>query len=103
MSPQVKHSIPARSNFPKVLLGREASKKLVRPIDLGLPCFQPESCERRVVSHASISCQPLLGVEPPPNIRDGILVEHLVQTGRYVADMRRRQYVVQRPEGVRRR
>src|SRR6266481_5954879 len=69
MSPQVKHSIPARRNFPKDLLGRERSKKLVRPIDLGLPCFQPESCERRVVSHASISCQ-LMGVEPLTNIRE---------------------------------
>src|SRR4029077_5220159 len=45
----------------------------------------------------------LMGVEPLPNIRDGILVERLVKTMRYVADMRRRQYVVQRPERVRRR
>src|ERR1700686_3736023 len=45
----------------------------------------------------------LMDVEPPPNIRDGILVERLVKTMRYVADMRRCQYVVQRPEGVRRR
>src|ERR1700716_4074518 len=45
----------------------------------------------------------LMRVEPPPNIRDGILVERLVKTMRYVADMRRCQYVVQRPEGVRRR
>src|ERR1700732_1337849 len=44
-----------------------------------------------------------MGIEPPPNIRDGMLVERLVKTMRYVADMRRRQYVVQRPEGVRRR
>src|ERR1700693_6333330 len=42
-----------------------------------------------------------MGVEPLPNIRDGILVERLVKTMRYVADMRRCQYVVQRPEGVR--
>src|SRR5467141_3557327 len=42
-----------------------------------------------------------LGVEPLPNIRDGILVERLVKTMRYVADMRCCQYVVQRPEGVR--
>ena len=41
--------------------------------------------------------------EPLPDIRDGILVERLVQTIRHVADMRRCQYVVQRPEGVRRR
>src|SRR6266446_120043 len=44
-----------------------------------------------------------MGVEPLPNIRDGILVERLVKTIRYVADMRCCQYVVQRPEGVRRR
>jgi len=31
--------------------------------------------------------------------RDGILVERLVKTMRHVADMRRCQYVVQRPEG----
>ena len=45
----------------------------------------------------------LMGVEPLADIRDGILVERLVKTTRYVADMRRCQYVVQRPEGVRRR
>src|ERR1700674_3641957 len=45
----------------------------------------------------------LMGVEPLPNIRDGILVERLVKTMRYIADMRGCQYVVQRPEGVRRR
>src|SRR5216684_4527397 len=45
----------------------------------------------------------LMAVEPLPNIRDGILVERLVKTVRYVADMRRCQYVVQRPEGVSRR
>src|SRR5437870_12262578 len=45
----------------------------------------------------------LMGIEPPPNIRDGILVERLVKTMRDVADMRRREYVGQRPEGVRRR
>src|SRR5713226_4289986 len=43
------------------------------------------------------------GVEPFPNIRDGIFVERLVKTMRYVADMRCCQYVVQRAEGVRRR
>src|SRR5882757_3708736 len=42
-------------------------------------------------------------IEPPPNIRDGILVERLVETARYVADMRRCQHVVQRPERVIRR
>src|SRR6266478_9852982 len=51
-------------------------------------------------SHASVLA---LGVEPLPNIRDGILVERLVKTIRYVADMRRCQYIVQRSEGVRRR
>src|SRR5580704_13347952 len=45
----------------------------------------------------------LMGVEPLPNIRDGILVERFVKTMRYVADMRRCQYVVQRSEGMRRR
>src|SRR5467141_2904626 len=49
------------------------------------------------------SCRVLIGVEPLPNIRDGILVERLVKTTRYVSDMWRCQYVVQRPEGVRRR
>src|SRR5271168_3187244 len=44
-----------------------------------------------------------MGVEPLPDIRDGILVERLVKAMRYVADMRRCQYVVQCPEGVRRR
>src|SRR5438093_2419957 len=48
-------------------------------------------------------CHLCFGVEPLPNIRDSILVERLVKTMRYVADMRRCQYVVQRPEGVRRR
>src|SRR4029077_2378065 len=45
----------------------------------------------------------LMGVEPLPDIRDGILVERLVKTVRYVADMRRGQDVFQRPEGVIRR
>src|SRR5580693_26039 len=40
-----------------------------------------------------------MAVEPLPNIRDGIFVERLVKTMRYVAEMRRCQYVVQRPEG----
>src|SRR6202051_5393436 len=46
---------------------------------------------------------PLMGVEPLPNIRDGIFVKRLVKTLRYVTDMVRCQYVVQRPERVRRR
>src|SRR5260370_12754522 len=45
----------------------------------------------------------LEGVEPRAKIGDGMLVERLVKTVRYVADMRRCQYVVQRPEGVIRR
>src|SRR2546426_8595238 len=44
-----------------------------------------------------------MAIEPPPNIRDGILVERLVKTVRYVADMWRCQYTVQHPEGVIRR
>src|SRR6266404_4401798 len=44
-----------------------------------------------------------MGVEPLPNIRDGILVKRLVKTLRYVTDMRRRQYVVQRSKRVIRR
>jgi len=81
-------------------------QKACPPIDLGRPYFQPESYIGAFVSHCSISCHPFpshLCVEPLPNIRDGILVERLVKTMRYVADMRRCQYVVQRPEGVRRR
>ena len=46
---------------------------------------------------------PLMGVEPLPNIRDGIFVKRLVKTLRDVADMRRCQDVVQRSEGVGRR
>jgi hypothetical protein len=44
-----------------------------------------------------------MGVEPLANIRDGILVEGLVKTMRYVADMRRCQHVFERPERVIRR
>src|SRR5467141_3821513 len=49
------------------------------------------------------SCRVLMGVEPLANIRDGILVERLVKTMRYVADMRRCQHVFERPERVIRR
>src|SRR5713226_3162784 len=49
------------------------------------------------------SCRVLMGVEPLPNIRDSILVERIVKIMRYVSDMRRREYVVEGPEGVRRR
>src|SRR5258708_19348292 len=59
MSPQVKKPVPARSYFPQNLLGREASKELVRAINLGVPCFQPESEVRALGSHESVSCQPL--------------------------------------------
>src|SRR6202040_1060364 len=48
-------------------------------------------------------CGVLMGVEPLANIRDGILVERLVKIMRYVGDMRRREYVVEGPEGMRRR
>src|SRR5216684_78201 len=58
-------------------------------------------CSCRVLSNFPRSDS--MGVEPLPNVRDGILVERLVKTMRYVGDMRRCQYVVQRPEGVRRR
>src|ERR1700675_1337398 len=59
MSPQVKKPVLARRYLPHNLLGREASKKLVRAINLGVPCFQPESYVRAFVSHESVSCQPL--------------------------------------------
>src|SRR6266436_9550083 len=49
------------------------------------------------------SCRVLMRVEPLANIRDGILVERLVKTGRYIADMRRCQHVFERPERVIRR
>src|SRR5882762_10869799 len=52
---------------------------------------------------STTSCHLCFGVEPVPNIQDGILIEGLVKTMRYVAQMRRCQYVVQRPEGVGRR
>src|SRR6266849_1755637 len=58
-------------------------------------------CSCRVLTN--FPCSDSMGVEPLPNIRDGILVERLVKTMRYLADMRRCQYVVQRPEGVSRR
>src|SRR5580698_499225 len=47
--------------------------------------------------------EPLMRVEPLPNVRDGILVERLVKAMRYVAEVRRCQCIVQCPEGVRRR
>src|SRR4029077_15923354 len=59
MSPQVKKPVPARRYFPQNLHGREASKKLVSAINLGVPRFQPEIYVRAFVSHASVSSQPL--------------------------------------------
>ena len=44
-----------------------------------------------------------MGVEPLPNIRDGILEECFVKAPRSVGDMRRRQYVVQCSKRVIRR
>src|SRR6267143_4826218 len=55
MSPQVKQPVPARGYFPQDLLGREASKKLVRPLDLRLPHLQRESHIRSFVCHSSVS------------------------------------------------
>src|SRR5277367_199634 len=51
----------------------------------------------------TVHSEPLMRIEPLPDIRNGVLVERLVKTLRYVAYMRRCQHVVQRPEGVRRR
>src|SRR5580693_3023275 len=59
MSPQVKKPVPARRYLPQNLLGGEVPKKLVRAINLGVPCFQPESDVRAFVSHWCVSCQPL--------------------------------------------
>src|SRR5882762_7647817 len=59
MSPQVKKPVPSRRYFPQNLLGREASKELVRAINLGVPCFQPESDVRTFISHGCVSCQPV--------------------------------------------
>src|SRR5580692_12910931 len=59
VSPQVEQPVSARRYFLQNLLGREGSKKLVRPIDLRFPYFQPESCIRAFVSHGSFSSQRL--------------------------------------------
>src|SRR5258708_261414 len=66
---------------------------------------EPNGSQRASLRHVRVwrACDGLMGVEPLPDIRDGILVERLVKTMRYVPDMRCCQYVVQRPEGVRRR
>src|SRR5258706_4256067 len=55
MSPQVKQPVSARRYFPQDLLGRESSKKLVRPVELCLPYLQPESHIRAFVCHSFIS------------------------------------------------
>src|SRR3989449_7367229 len=55
MSPQVKQPVSARRYFPKDLLGRESSKKLVRPLDLRLPHLQRERHIRAFVCHSFIS------------------------------------------------
>src|ERR1700730_5865964 len=65
--------------------------------------LESEHCLAEVIGQMVRAAWCLMGVEPLPNIRDGISIERLVKTMRYVADMRRCQYVVQRPEGVRRR
>jgi len=44
-----------------------------------------------------------VGVEPLPNVRDTILVERPVKIMRYIADVRRCEYVVQRSKRVIRR
>src|SRR5580658_1941410 len=59
MPPQVEQPVSARRYFLQNLLGREGSKKLVRPIDLRFPYFQPEGCIRAFVSHGSFSSQRL--------------------------------------------
>src|SRR6267143_1206396 len=61
MSPQIKQPVPARRYFPQDLLGREASKNLVRPLELCLPYLQPESHIRAFVCHSSVSSRLLLG------------------------------------------
>src|SRR6266446_8995429 len=76
------------------------------PFDLSLSFLLWESLsEHGSATFRLLFCGLILNdiLEPLPNIRDGILVERLVKTMRYVADVRRCQYVVQRPEGVRRR
>src|SRR5260370_14360740 len=61
MSPQVKQPVSARHYFPQDLLGREASKKLVRPLDLRLPHLQRESHIRAFVCHSSVSSHLYIG------------------------------------------
>src|ERR1700736_6068335 len=65
--------------------------------------LESEHCLAEVIGQMVRAAWCLMRIEPLPDIRDGILVERLVKSMRYVADMRRCQYVVQRPEGVRRR
>src|SRR5882762_6740709 len=55
MTPQIKQPVSARRNFPQDLLGRESSKKLVRPVELCLPHLQSEGYIRSFVCHSFIS------------------------------------------------
>jgi len=97
MPPQVKHPIPARAISRRTFLGRESSKQLVRPIDLGLPRFQRERDAREASAMIHL-LSTANGVEPPPNIRTvsrkTSCTDHPTHS-RYA----RCQYVVQRPEG----
>src|SRR5467141_1829483 len=61
MPPQVKQHVSARRYFPQDLLGRESSKKLVRPVELRLPYLQPESHIRAFVCHSSVSSHLYIG------------------------------------------
>src|SRR6266436_2895238 len=61
MSPQVKQPVSARRYFPQDLLGRESSKKLVRPVELCLPYLQPESHIRAFVRHGSVTSHLYIG------------------------------------------
>src|SRR3989441_12383703 len=61
MSPQVKQPVSARRYFLQDLLGRESSKKLVRPVELCLPYLQPESHIRAFVCHSSVSSHLYIG------------------------------------------
>src|ERR1700681_2785296 len=58
MAPQIKQPVSARRYFPQDLLGRQASKKLVRPFGLRLPHLHPEGYIRSFVFHNFISFRP---------------------------------------------
>jgi len=64
---------------------RGLPKSFVRPIDLGSSMLfsARELRKRGRFPLPSISCQPLVGVEPTDEIFETVsFVEHLVQTGR---------------------